>query len=205
MWLRNAIAAGAACGFLTLQLQAQPGMQAAEQLLVPFSAEEWKNWKVGSQGKRPGLTMIEYIPKTQTVENWDRMLTIQIFHNAPFQLPQLMAQMKTSFETKQPCEQTTLQASGGKKVNGYDSSLHRLICTRSKQHGKGEFTLMLGIQGRDAVYLVQRAWRGAPYNADAMPLSKAELKAWQGFLEKVQVCDPRVPERACPAGLRRTQ
>lgn len=206
MWLRIAIAAiAAACGFSPLPLQAQTGMPPAEQLLLPFSAKEWKSWKIGTQGKRPGFTMVEYVPKAQTVEDWDRMLTVQIFHNSSIPLPQFMGRMKTTFEAKQPCEQTKLQAAGGKKVNGYETSLHRLICTRNKQNGKGEFTLMLGIQGRDALYLVQRAWRGAAYSDDAGPLSKAELKSWLGFLEKIKVCDPRVPEQACPDGLQRAR
>jgi hypothetical protein len=180
-------------------------MEAAEQLLVPFSAEEWRQWKVGAQAKRPNLTMIEYIPKTQVIENWDRMLTVQIFHNSPVRLAHFMGQMKAAFETRQPCEQTHLKALGSTKVNGYDTSLHWLICTKSKQNGKGEFTLMLGIQGRDALYLVQRAWRGEPYDVDAVPLSKDELKGWLTFIDKVQVCDPRVPEHACPKSMPRGQ
>ncbi len=132
-------------------------------------------------------------------------MTVQIFHNSPIRLSQLVGKLKETFETRQPCEQTQLRAVGAKKVNGYDTSLHRLICTKSKQNGKGEFTLMLGFQGRDAVYLIQRAWRGAAYSADAVPLSDAEFKAWVDFMNKVQVCDPRVAEQACPSGLKRAR
>jgi hypothetical protein len=206
MSLRAAILAIAtACALFSPPLHAQPGMEAAEQLLIPFSAEEWRGWKVGAQARQPGFTMVEYIPKDQVVENWDRMLTVQIFRNIPVKLADFMGRMKSNFETKQPCDQTQLKAVETKQVNGYEASLHRLTCTRSKQNGKGEFTFMLGIQGRDALYIVQRAWRGQPYTADAVPLSKAELKAWQTFMGKVQVCDPRVAEHACPKGLKRTQ
>jgi hypothetical protein len=206
MLLRAAIFAFAgACALLSPPLRAQTGMEAAEQLLVPFSAEEWRKWKVGAQAKRPNFTMIEYIPKTQVIENWDRMLTVQIFHNSPVQVAQFMGKMKAAFETRQPCEQTQLKALGSKKVNGYDTSLHWLICTKNKQNGKGEFTLMLGVQGRDALYLVQRAWRGEPYGVDAVPLSKDEFQEWLTFINKVQVCDPRAPEHACPKGMQRGQ
>jgi len=86
-----------------------------EQLLLPFSAKEWKSWKIGTQGKRPGFTMVEYVPKAQTVEDWDRMLTVQIFHNSSIPLPQFMGRMKTTFEAKQPCEQTKLQAAAARR------------------------------------------------------------------------------------------
>jgi hypothetical protein len=191
-----------ACASYSLPLQAQSGMAPAEQLLIPFSAEEWRSWRVGSQGRRPNFTMVEYIPKAQTVDNWDRMLTIQIFHNSPIQLSQLMGKMKETLETKQPCEKTVLRSVGTKKVNGYDASVHWLICSRNKQTGKGEFALMLGIRGRDALYLIQRAWRGPAYEPHLLPLAQAEFKAWEAFMTKVQVCDPRVPEQACPKGLR---
>jgi hypothetical protein len=206
MQLRVAIAALlAACVLPASPLLAQSGMRDAEQLLVPFSAEEWKRWKIGSQATRPNFTMVEYIPKEQAIASWDRMLTVQIFRNIPIRLPQFMGQLKATFETKQPCEHTKLQAVGSKKVNGYDTSLHWLICTRSKRDSKGEFTLMLGIEGRDALYLVQRAWRGDAYGADEVPLSKDELASWLGFIGKVQVCDTRTPEHACPKGLQRAQ
>jgi hypothetical protein len=199
------LAFAGACTLLSPPLRAQSGVETAEQLLVPSSAEEWRQWKVGAQSKRPNFTMIEYIPQSQAIKNWDRMLTVQIFHNSPVQLAHFMERMKAAFETRQPCEQTQLKAVGTKKANGYDTSLHWLICTRNKQAGKGEFTLMLGVQGRDALYLVQRAWRGEPYEADTVPLSKDELKGWLTFMNKVQVCDPRTAEHACPKGLQRTQ
>jgi hypothetical protein len=204
MSLRAAvIALVGGCALLTHPLHAQSGMQAAEQLLIPFSAEELREWKVGAQAKRPNLTMVEYIPKGQLIDKWDRMLTVQIFHRIPVKLADFMGKMKSNFEAKQPCDQTQLKAIESKKVNGYEASLHQLTCTRSKQNGKGEFTFMLGIQGRDALYIVQRAWRGQPYAADAVPLSKAEFKAWLTFLGKVQVCDPRVAGHPCPKGLQR--
>jgi hypothetical protein len=194
-----------ACALYSSPLHAQPDMAAAEQLLIPFSAEDWSKWKVGAQAKRPGFTMVEYIPKDQVIEKWERMLTVQIFHRIPVKLADFMGKMKSSFEAKQPCDQTQLNAIESKKINGYEASLHRLTCTRGKQNGKGEFTFMLGIQGRDALYIVQRAWRGQPYAADAVPLSKAEMEAWQAFISKVQVCDPRVAEHPCPKGLKRAQ
>jgi len=206
MSLRAAILAIApACALLSSALHAQSGMEAAEQLLIPFSAEDWRKWKVGAQGKRQGLTMVEYIPRDQAIETWDRMLTVQIFHRMPIGLADFMGRMKANFEGKQPCDQTALNLVETRQVNGYAASLHRLTCTRNKQNGKGEFTYMLGIQGRDALYLVQQAWRGEPYADGAVPLSKAELKAWQAFVGKVQVCDPRAAEHACPKDLKRTR
>jgi hypothetical protein len=203
MSLRAAVLAFAgACAILSPPVNARSEMQAAEQLLIPFSDEEWRQWKVGAQAKLPNFTMVEYIPTTRVMENWDRMLTVQIFHNSAVPLAQFMGRMKAAFETK--CESTQLGSLSG-KVNGYDTSQHWLSCSRNKQSGKGEITLTVGIQGRDALYLVQRAARGEPYAADAGPLPKTEQKAWVTFAKKVRICDPRVAENPCPKGLQRAQ
>ena len=113
--------------------------------------------------------------------------------------------MKASFESRQPCEQTSLRNIESMKVKGYDASLHLLICTKEKQTGKGQFTLIQGIRARDALYVIQRAWRGPAYATDVVPLPQAEFKTWRAFMNAVQVCDPRVAERACPASLKRVQ
>jgi hypothetical protein len=181
-------------------------MPGAEQLIVPFSQQEWQEWKVANSVRRPGqLTMQEFIPKAQTLDTWQQMLTVQVFHNLPLGLAQFMGQMKASFEDKQPCDHTSLRPLGSRMANGYEASLHLLTCTKEKQTGKGQFTLMLGIRGQDALYVVQRAWRGEPYAADATPLAEAEYKGWQAFMDAVQVCDPRAAEHPCPTNLTRVQ
>jgi hypothetical protein len=88
-----------ACTLFSSPLRAQPGMEPAE-LLIPFSAKEWGRWRVGGQAKRPGFTMVEYIPKGQVIANWDRMLTVQIFRNIPVKLADFMGKMSACMRSK---------------------------------------------------------------------------------------------------------
>jgi len=67
-------------------------------------------------------------------------------------------------------------------------------CPLNKDSGKPEITWFKAIQGQDSFYVVQKAFKFDP--------SQGQIVQWTLYLKKVAVCDTRVKERACPAGLR---
>ena len=60
--------------------------------------------------------------------------------------------------------------------------------------GKPEITWFKAISGRDSFYVVQKAFKFEP--------APEQAKQWVGWLDKVSVCDTRLPDRACPRGMR---
>ena len=78
-------------------------------------------------------------------------------------------------------------------MNGYNTMTWRLSCPLNRQTGKPEMTWFKAISGRDSFYVVQKAFKFEP-----APEKAAEWVAW---LDKVSVCDTRLPDRACPRGM----
>ena len=78
--------------------------------------------------------------------------------------------------------------------NGYATLLWRQSCPLNKATGKPEMTWFKAVAGSDSFYVVQKAFKFEP--------SPEKLAEWIGYLNKVSVCDTRVPERRCPAGMK---
>jgi hypothetical protein len=68
--------------------------------------------------------------------------------------------------------------------------LWQLSCPLNPSTQKVEYTYLKAIQGNDSFYLVQVAFRYEPSDED--------VTQWMQYLKQVQVCDTRIPERACP-------
>ena len=66
-----------------------------------------------------------------------------------------------------------------------------LRCPKNAKTGKPEFTWMKAIQGKDSLYLVQKAYKFAP--------STEQVASWARFFDDIRVCDTRVPAQACKA------
>jgi hypothetical protein len=67
-----------------------------------------------------------------------------------------------------------------------------MVCTKNKKDGKSEHTYAKAIAGTDGFYVVQKAWRTAP--------TDAQITDWkQNYFRSVQLCDSRDPRHPCPA------
>ncbi len=166
-----------------------------EQLMLQMPSG---TWKPVSQRRDNAITMIEYVPEGQTGEKWDAMITVQIFHGLTTGLEQYMALFKQSYESRQPCEESTFDVARRGTTLGIDRALGIMICTKNKQSGQGELAMIQAMRGKDAMYVVQRAWRGAAYTTDKIPLETDVARDWIGFLERAWVCDTREAARPCP-------
>jgi hypothetical protein len=166
-----------------------------EQLLVSLPAPDWQ---VGFTDRKPGLVMTEYVPKGQTVKDWTRMMTVQIFAGSPLGVNDFIAAVKAQGEAAKACDKLTVSPAGTKKTPHFEGALAVLACSRHKQHGMGELTLIQALRGKDALYVVQRAWRGPAFTDDNIPIEETEFKEWLAFMNKVNLCDGRDPQRPCP-------
>jgi hypothetical protein len=156
-----------------------------ENLLTPLP----KDFKLGWKNSSKGNDWLEYVPGTETVDDWSKMLTVQIFRT-------LKGIEATAFTTKMDSNWTSSCPGAYSRPvrdgeeNGYHFSLHIAACPKNPQTGKPEMMLMKAITGVDALYVVQYAYRAAPANELIVEASK--------YLRSVQVCDTRLKDRPCP-------
>ena len=157
-----------------------------ENLLVPIP----HGFVLGDQGRSgPGSDIAEYIPDGETVNAWSRMLTVQVFHNLKGFDPDRFAEtIRDRGPASCPGEQGVLVKHG--LEHGYAASLWLFTCPLNPQTGKPETFYDKLISGTDALYSVQYSFRST-LDPEVVPSTLA-------FLDKVGVCDTRLPDRPCP-------
>lgn len=141
----------------------------SKEKVVIAIPDDWEKAYQHDDGK--GSVIREYVPKGQTVDNWDEMITVTTFRTDEKIVKgfhQTFAKITLSTFLERICK--TLK---GKLVlssvsnNTYDASLLRVACL-VKPGIKGkvsdiyvrnfEMLWAIVIQGTDGIYIVQRAW-----------------------------------------------
>ena len=155
-----------------------------ENLLVALP----QGFKVGFQDSGNGMNMQEWVPANETVQNWTEMVTVQVFLKRsdldPVQFLATMAQQWAG-----ACKGSTATPAATGKTNGYASATTLLRCPLLASSGKPETTMIKAIKGGDSFYVVQRAARSVP--------GEAQLARTKAYLETVSVCDSRLRAHPC--------
>jgi hypothetical protein len=146
-------------------------------------------FKVGFQDSRGGVSIQEWVPQGETVQNWSEMVTVQLFRNRPDLEPRAMLDTIQRGWLKACAGSTPAPIVAG-KANGYETGSMVLRCPLNGETGKPETTAFRAIRGRDSFYMVQRAVRSVP---DASRLERMESS-----LAGVSVCDTRSAQSPCP-------
>ena len=164
--------------------ETRPGLQ-NENLLAGVPP----GFKIDYQAEQGNLVIHEMVPESESVDDWTSMVTVQIFlgeTNTTSQ--QYQETMNRAWFAA--CEGSESYPVADGDENGYSFVLWQLYCPLNPATQKVEYAYMKAIQGNDSFYLVQVAFRYEPTQTD--------ITEWMNYLREVQVCDSRVPERACP-------
>ena len=132
----------------------------------------------------------EYVPHGETVTNWSRMVTVQVFRNMKKVDPDQFAdQMRRSWLAA--CPGSDVQKIKSGQENGYPFLLLVFACPLNTKTGKPENMFAKFIEGDDAFYSIQYAYRS--------DLTKDNIPPAMTYLGGVRACDTRVPDRSCPS------
>jgi len=177
-----------AAGLLTLAMASPAFALENENLLVNLPA----GYKVGHNARNQKQLISEMVPAGETVENWTEMVTVNIYFNQKTRPADYRANMEKLWAGA--CPGGTSASVSEDKTNGYAAMLWRQSCPLNKQTGKPEMTWFKVVAGNDSFYVVQKAFKFEP--------APEKLAEWIAFLNKVSVCDTRLKDRACPAGMK---
>ncbi len=133
--------------------------------------------------------ILEWVPDGQSVENWEEMLTVQLFFGPPVQKPGNFAHAFIQ-SIEGACEGGEGQVVKEGLEQGYKFAFFLAICPENPATGKPEFIWLKAIAGRDALYVVQKAWKYHPTND--------EIEDWSKYLAGIAVCDTRTQTAPCP-------
>jgi len=156
-----------------------------ENVLVPVP----NGYKVDFQRNDNNSRVTEMVPANETGKNWTEKLTVRVFYRLADVAPEkFKGQLEQLWSKACPGSESKPAKTGND--GGLPSITWMMLCKSNPSTGKPENTWLKVIQGADSLYVVEKAYKFAP--------TKAQERQWLAFLDKVSVCDPRVPERPCP-------
>jgi hypothetical protein len=149
-----------------------------------------KDFKVGATTEENGVTITKFVPQAESVADWSRMITMQIFHGMANVDPDRFGRsLKERWRAS--CAGGDAQRLDAGSENKYSFSVWLFLCPVDQATQKPETLWLKIIGGRDAVYAVQYAYR--------QPMSPELMGPAMEYLNKVTVCDTRLPDRPCPS------
>jgi hypothetical protein len=147
------------------------------------------HFQIGNQRAQGPTIIAEYVPEGETVSDWSRMVTIQVFRNMKKFDPDRFADgLKRRWGAA--CAGSEVVKSKDGQENGYPFSLWVFTCPLNPATGKPENMFAKFISGDDALYSIQYAYRSA--------LTKEKVAPAVTYLSSVRVCDSRLADRPCP-------
>jgi hypothetical protein len=149
-------------------------------------------FKIGSQTRNDRETMAEYVPGQESLEDWSRMITVQILRPLKKIEPDVFANSLAK-GWMSACPGGGAQKVTAGKENNYSFSLWMYNCPLNPRTGKPENMWLKATSGVDALYSVQYAYRKA--------MSTDLIGPAMEYLRRVSVCDTRLADRRCPDGM----
>jgi len=176
--------------------QAQPptsGELTERLLLLPPAG-----WQEGGTTRARNAITTHLFPPGQNSEKWNEMLSIQVMGDSS-------ADAREHIQRIVEASRTNCEASGPSPVtegtaNGYPVSTLTVTCTKGRQTGLGGLVAVKAIRGAQALYVIERIWRGQPFERNSTaPVPPEMLREWSDFLRGVAVCDQADPAKhPCP-------
>ncbi|MDA8232994.1 MAG: hypothetical protein M0006_16820 [Magnetospirillum sp.] len=155
---------------------------AKERLVVP----ELADWKVVDTHTDGIADVRELVPANQTDDDWTQRLSIQAFRGAAMSAGTFLGGLPQQMEPV--CDGMAAEPVRTVALDGAaDAGRRAIACGRFKGDGKGNYTLYYAIHGREALYVLARAWRGAPFDTAAPPVSAARLAEWNAMFDAVRL------------------
>ncbi|CCG42947.1 hypothetical protein [Magnetospirillum molischianum] len=173
---------------------AQEAVQPTERLVM-IPPEGWQNG--GSSASRTAIAT-HLFPPGQNSENWTEMLTIQVIVDPRAEARAFVQRVVDA--SRSGCDAAGPSPASEGMTNNYPVATLTVTCTRGHQSGMGGLVAVKAIRGQQALFVVERLWRGPAFaRDDSAPIPKSTLQEWSTFLRGVSLCDHADPIRhPCP-------
>ena len=169
------------------------GLQGENLLAPPIPG-----WVQAYSAAGNGIRLLEYVPPGQNANAWSQMATLEIFYGRGGTKPRDV-QQKIVEGFRENCEAMHVSDLGTGTASSLPAVRWVTYCSKFKPLGTGEISYSQAISGKDHFYLIQRSWRGGPFDlTKPLPIPDTMLKEWEAYLNQISICDSRDPKRPCP-------
>jgi len=157
-------------------------------------------WKEVVRTRQQGADIVAYVPQEQNATQWTDMLSIQVFQGMTA-LPAQSFYERYSTSYRKSCETVRIGQMQTGVSNGYPSAFWIMACGNQLQAGTGETSFFRLVQGNKALYVAQRTWRTARFDAQkTSPITGPASDVAIETLKHFGLCDPSMADRPCPKG-----
>jgi hypothetical protein len=162
-------------------------------------AEAPAGWQVSFSTAGPGIRMAEYVPPESDPAAWTEKVTFESFSDPP--LPDAIELLKSiAADQRKTCKKFFDHDTFSGVENDYPTSVRLFVCSENPLTGKGQLTLAKTIRGDEHFFVVTRAMRVPPMEADGEPpVPPATIAEWSMYLRAISVCNHTDPRHPCPA------
>ncbi|MBC7908709.1 MAG: hypothetical protein H7Y60_18435 [Rhodospirillaceae bacterium] len=173
--------------------QTQAQQPAGERLMLNPPT----GWSPVPVQRNDKMVVTRLFPPGENDKQWSQSITLQLYPNSD-QLPRAFAEGIVAY-SRDNCEAAGPGPINEAMTNGYPIASVTVTCTKGRSSGMGGFALVQAIRGKDALYVVQRQWRGAAFSKNQSPnFPPTMLKEWGDFAKTVGLCDSRDQRHPCP-------
>jgi hypothetical protein len=166
-----------------------------EQLIAAPPA----GWQAVDQLNTTDTRLLDYIPATETQENWQTRISFES-HAALTELDPIETLLREVEKTREKCSDLKDYNLFSGLENNYQTSTRMLVCGNNAFTQLGEISMLKVIQGNDYLYLIRLVKRIAVFKTgtpDIPGIEDQEIAVWSNYLSNIKVCDPRLPAHPC--------
>lgn len=153
-------------------------------------------WTPAFRQARGNLYVLEYIPNGEAIESWSQMLTIQGLKMGSWSATPASILNTMRDALQRICPKTYIhERLGARDIQGFEAveALHG--CGKftddhpsGAKSGQGEVAYVLAIQGRNDIYVIQKAIRTGSFKPKKSPLKEKNLAKFTADLLPVNLC-----------------
>ena len=161
-------------------------------------AEPPAGWLQSFHTEGPGIRMVEYVPPNSDPDAWTDKVSFESFSDPPLPDP-IMLLKSIADDQRKTCERFSDHDTFSGVENDYPTSVRLYVCSVNPLTKKGQLTLVKTIRGDSHFYVITRAKRVAPIEADTMPMPPEVMAEWSLYLRAIKACSDTDPRHPCPA------
>ncbi|MCX5834117.1 MAG: hypothetical protein NTV99_06350 [Deltaproteobacteria bacterium] len=183
----------ALCTVMLLAICAPPTFALPDEYLF---CDPPRGWDIATSKATAKTAFVEIIPDGEKTNRWSQIITIQTFFGRSDILP---SQWCEGFQAqmREACSSLSFSKVTIFRDNGFSAARMMMHCPdltdceripENLRKHKGEITYIKVIRGLNHFYVIQRAWRGEPFeDPSASEMPKRLMMEWMKFFEGVQV------------------
>jgi len=155
-----------------------------------------RGWNIAASKATAKAALVEIIPNGEKANGWSQIITVQTLFGRSDILPSQWCE-GFQMQMREICSSLSFSKVTIFRDNGLSAARMMMYCSdltgceripeNIRQH-KGEITYIKVIRGLNHFYVIQRAWRGEPFeDPSASDMPKRLMVEWMKFFEGVQV------------------